>query len=277
MRKRLGAQGRVGTDWELPWDDVVNGDVTKFDGDSDDQVYVYGWQVIFPEAKKFLAETAALLDADEQPVVPPVVGHDMCHAVEGIIVGATTKDGNKNLLVVSISMFAGETERKETWDLHYRFLLNGFGAAMNNKHSTGVMDENVSAMRGLAVILSEIELQRCAEHRGITMARGGSKGDKNRFMQFAAAPTIEIQQKLLRGCSASLREKILKVALHEQSLASKTRPGYGETMSNQIESTWHMIYAVRRANIAKALITLIRLHDSRRASNCFEAGCGGVA
>ena len=59
--------------------------------------------------------------------------------------------------------------------------------------------------------------------------------------------------------------------LKEQSQASKTRPGYGETTSNIIESTWNMHYAARRANLARALLVMTRKHTDRIKSLKKEA------
>jgi hypothetical protein len=160
-------------------------------------------------------------------------------------------------------MWAGESERTETWSSFYTFLRAALGDSLNNLFGTGIMDENTAGMRSFAKLLELMELFRCAEHRGTGFSRGGAKGDKRRYKMFAEAPTLALQDKILAGLSAGMLDKINKAPPEEQSLASKTRDGYGETTSNAIESTWHMIYAVRRANLGKALMVVARLHADR--------------
>ena len=258
MRKRLGAKDRVGTDYELPWDSTIHGDLSGFDGAAAGKNYVYSWHILFPNAKAILEENLALLNASKEPVVPPVAAHDMAHCVNALFAGSTTKDGNNNLLQIALSMFSKESERWFTWEKHAAFLKKHLGDAINNRHSTGIMDENTSGMRALAMYLSSVELMRCAEHRSNTVSKGGIRGDKWIYQRFAKAKTIVHQDLILAECSSTMRVKINKVTYCEQLLASKTRPGYGETMGNAIESTWAMLYSARRANLARALLVVAR-------------------
>ena len=271
MRKRLGRLDRVGTPWEHPWNAHRDGDLSLFSADPPDQEYVYAWHIIFPHAKELLELSTTLLDSGKTPVVPPVAAHDMAYCTEGIMAGCTSKDGNKSLLQYSMYMWSGESERADTWSEHYGFIQRKLGILMNNRHSTAIMDENPSSMRACASKLPLIELMRCSEHRGKTVSKSGSKGDKNRYRTFAAAPTLDVQTRVLAGCSERLQEQIKKVPLKEQSQASKTRPGYGETTSNIIESTWNMHYAARRANLARALLVMTRKHTDRIKSLKKEA------
>ncbi|KAJ1445953.1 hypothetical protein M885DRAFT_625703 [Pelagophyceae sp. CCMP2097] len=212
-----------------------------------------------------LDESLARLEAGKPPIVPPVVALDMAHCTRGIFAGSTTKDGNRNLVQVALSMYADESERKDTWMPHVEFMRKKLGGSLNNRYGTGIMDENTAGMRSFAKVLAALELFRCAVHRGGNMAKGGAKGDKYKYMCYAAAPTLPKQAKIFAGLSLRIQTKINAAPPEEQSLASKTRDGYGETTSNAIESTWHMIYAARRSNLGRALAVIARNHADRIA------------
>ena len=112
-RKRLG-KDRRGTAFEKIWDSTKHGDVSALEEDPDDQVYVYGWRLAFPESIRMLGHSTAELRAGAEPSVRMVVAHDMAHCVGSIMAGSALKDPNSNLLDLTTCMWNGESERRKT-------------------------------------------------------------------------------------------------------------------------------------------------------------------